>query len=216
MKNVLNKFFFMVKKLILRRLKRAQKQSEKTKTFEKAIEDIENANEDQRRLKSLQDTLDKLKYETKPALNETKIVANNRSRPPKVDNNNASLRSRSLSGTRRNMKYSNVKPKIVTRVPLTSRNENESMDESFCDNNQLNLNDSNTIRLGFKLNFLKKLFLLMILFLKGKKLIMNGMKRKCMSRERLLKVLAIKLKKKRRKNLRYGLFESFFKIKINF
>jgi len=128
------------------RLKKAQKQSDKTKTFEKAIEDIGNANEDERRLINLQETLKKLHYESKPNLDGTKIVSNNRSRQPTVDKNNASMRSRSFSGTRRNNKYNNVKPKIVTRVPLSSRNGNESMDESFGDNNQQNLNDSNSIR----------------------------------------------------------------------
>lgn len=101
--------------------------------------------EDSIRLKSLKEKSDSLKYPTKPALSETKVLGLAPKPPRKARTARETSRKRSSSVSERfertiKDKYDYVKPKTMTRVPsATSRAPDECLDSSM-------LNSSDAIR----------------------------------------------------------------------
>lgn len=129
----------------IQREQRAQTQTESTRKLEEAIETVENVMEDSIRYNTLKEKSKELKYSTKPLLNET------RSRPNRsVSVRQSRTRSSSESSRferRLGDKYSHVKPKTQTRLPVQSaRNENDFMNSSKTSLKYDALNDSSSIR----------------------------------------------------------------------
>jgi hypothetical protein len=141
-----------------RRLERAKTQTETTKLLENAIEKVEYANEDEMRLRKLEDQTDSLSYTTKPRLDKTQIISGDkyvsRSRSRDVQpNSNRSLRARSLSGSK-SSRYKHVKPKLVTRLDSAgslnaSRTPKNEIEDNFDDESKPIFNDTEAMRFGF-------------------------------------------------------------------
>jgi hypothetical protein len=110
--------------------------------------------EDSIRFNNIKEKSQELKYSTRPTLNETRVFNIDRSRQGiSLSARHSRTRSSSESGARFDRlipdKYSHVKPKTQTRLPMqTARTETEFMNASRSSLIKQNdsLNDSSSIR----------------------------------------------------------------------